>query len=69
MPELLDRPKLYSLWMSNVLPSPSPSWELMATSDSHQDLELMQRRLGPITIRRRTCVIEGTAPPRWSPKP
>jgi hypothetical protein len=66
---VLDRPHKYSLWLSSVLPSPSPSWELMATSDDHTELELMQRRLGPIAIRRRTCVIEGTIPPRWSPKP
>jgi hypothetical protein len=64
---VLDRP-LYSLWLSSVLPSSAPRWELMATSDSHQELELMQRRLGPMAIKRRTCVIEGTNPPRWSPK-
>jgi hypothetical protein len=65
---VLDRPQGYSLWMSCLLPSDTPSWELMATSDNHHDLEQKQRALKPIAQRRRLAVVAGINPPRWEPK-
>ena len=65
---VLDRPQGYSLWMSTLLPSDNASWELMAVSNDHKELERAMQSLKHIAVRRRMAVVEGREPPRWQPK-
>ena len=62
-----DRPLGFSLWMSGLLPNTQAGWELMASSDDRDELELRARSLRFVVERRRLVVMEGQQPPPWRP--
>jgi hypothetical protein len=66
MPATLD-PGKYSLWLSCTLPSPRPTWELMAIG-SREELEQKKASLMPYTAKKRFAILQGTNPPRWQPR-
>lgn len=57
----------YSLWLSCTLPSPRPTWELMAIG-SRKELEQKKAALLPFCNGKRFALLQGTDPPRWEPK-
>lgn len=67
MPATLDLNK-YSLWLSCTLPSPHPTWELMAIG-SREELEQKKAGLLRFSAGKRIALLQGTDPPRWQPKP
>lgn len=66
MPATLD-PEKYSLWLSCTLPSPRPTWELMAIG-GRQELEEKRAGLLRFSAGKRLALVQGTDPPRWQPK-
>jgi hypothetical protein len=64
---LMERSLGFSLWMSDVLPHPSPQWSLLDVDPDRNVLERRKNSLLILASRRRFVVIEGTERPWWKP--